>query len=203
MRREFVVGHESSGADLFTLGVARDSLKYLLAGRDTESEGLRVTPDAQSDYVELLNDCLEKQNVSFEKTKATSETRLAELEPRPNAVLAEMTALRDGLLDEVDRLSSDWSVLSIDLTTRRPLSATSTEVETISAQFIEQKMLKMEAEQNVTDVEYELDGVKTEITQFGGRRSCLQESFHRILRRQDDGDPALKVFVSRYSKICN
>lgn len=56
------------------------------------------------DYVQLLECRMVQQYTSFEKTEAVLETRRAVSKARPDAALTEMTAHRDHLRDEVDRL---------------------------------------------------------------------------------------------------
>lgn len=112
-------------------GVEQDSLTELLAARRTESEGLRFTVGPISGYVELFGDGFKRQKTSLEKTKTPLETRLAEIESRPDAVLTKLTAQRDRLIDEVNRLSLDRSIVSVKLKmTCCQLSATRAKVGT-------------------------------------------------------------------------
>lgn len=93
---------------------------------------------AQLSYVAFLKDVLGQQNTLFQKTKAALETPLPETNARLDAELTEMTAHRDCLLDEVDRISSERIVYSVDLNTiRRQSGATRTEFETVRGQFTE------------------------------------------------------------------
>lgn len=90
--------------------------------------------------------------------KEVLETLLVEAEGRPYAALTEVTAHRDRLRNDVYRLTSGRSVLSFELkTTCRSLRAIRVEIGTVNGQLTAQKRLKVEAEQKMTDVPYELN----------------------------------------------
>lgn len=72
-------------------------------------------------------------------------TQLAAAEARPDERIIEITALRDRWVEEVDCLSSDRSVFSVQLkTTHRQLGATKTEAETVYRQLTEWKRFQEE-----------------------------------------------------------
>lgn len=84
----------------------------------------------------------------------------------------------------MNRLSFDWSVLSVELRTSRcHLAAPKKHAETRSAQLTELKRMKEEAEQRTVDVHYKLDGARAKTSQFKGRKSCVQEGADRISRQ--------------------
>lgn len=92
----------------------------------------------------------------------------------------EMTALKDRWRDAVDRPSFEQRSLTAELKKfRRRLSARGSEIETISVQLTEQKGLKGEAEQKVTDVQYKVDCAKVRIKQFEVRES-VKDGVDRI-----------------------
>lgn len=83
----------------------------------------------------------------------------------PDAALTGMTASRDGLREEVYRRSRNHIILSVELiATRRSMSAARTEDGTVGGQCSEQKRLKEEPAQRMTDVQYELDSARAKKT---------------------------------------
>lgn len=128
---KFLFVEESSRTDVVSLGVERGSLKKLSIASEAEMEGLRVTVGARLEYVEVRKDRLER---------AALETQLANNEALPDEALTEMIALRDRWQDEEDRLSSDRTVLTIELKkTRRQVIATKTENRMIIGQLSKQR----------------------------------------------------------------
>lgn len=91
------------------------SMTQPLSARDAELDRLQVRVDAKPDFLGLLNNYLEQQKTSFEKTKEALRRRLADTETLPNAIFTEMTAHRDRLREEGDRLSSNRSIVGVEL----------------------------------------------------------------------------------------
>lgn len=106
-----------------------------LAARDAVLERLQMTANAKADLIEMFKDPLEQQRALFERTKTSPERQLAEPKEQPDSALTEMTIQRDRLGNEVDQLSSDLSVVSVQQKTTRPqLGAAISHAETISGQ---------------------------------------------------------------------
>lgn len=84
---------------------------------------------------------------------------LVEAESRPDKALTEMTAHRDRLRDETDRLSFSRSALPAVLKKPcRQLSAVRGKVGTVRGHMNEQKRLRKEAGREVGDIPYDLSG---------------------------------------------
>lgn len=95
-----------------------------------------------------------------------------------------MTAFRDFLPDEVDRLSSSQYALCVELSKpSRQLRSVRTKTGTVSGQMTEQKKLKKDVVQKATDARYKLHGAKARITQLEGRVIRMRAGSDRILMR--------------------
>lgn len=137
---ELLVDEKLSRADFVAAGLERDSLRELLAAKNADLEGLRVTVGARSDYVKLSRGRVMQQQPSLQKTEAALEMRLAQARVRLDTAFTEATSKRGRLHDEVDHLSSDQSAVSVELRiTVHQLSAMKTEIGAMSGQLTEQK----------------------------------------------------------------
>lgn len=115
----FLVAEGSLDAVVVALGVERNSLTESPAARDTELGRLQPAVNAMSDFVELLKNFLHHQITSFEKAKAVLEAQKAGAKKQPDDAPTERTNRMERLHDEIVRLSSDQSVLSVELKATR------------------------------------------------------------------------------------
>lgn len=84
----------------------------------------------------------------------------------------------------MDRLSSERGVLSVELkTARRQLGTAKTETGTVSGHLTEQRRLKEDAQQKMTDLQYEQNGASVKTTQFGRKEGRMQKGFAGFLRQ--------------------
>lgn len=103
-------------------------------------------------------------------------------------------ARRERLWDDVERITSDGSVLFVDVKKLwRELRSARAGIGTFLGQVTEIRRTRGEAEQKLTYAHYELNGVKGRITQLESRESGRQVQVDHIVRQTR----RLRAYINR------